>query len=454
MPAERTKSWHHSEMSCNQLVWTAPVAGLPCPELLESSAQISEIDFDDGPPPLVDAPPPPPHYPLGSSPPSEFILFPPADDKSAPATKRTPHSKKKPENHIPRPPNAFILFRSSFIKQQHVSQEVETNHSTLSKIIGIAWKSMPEIERQKWHAKAKEEQEAHRRKFPKYAFKPQQAKGKGGTGSKRKVREVEPKDLKRCAKIAELLVQGMKGKELDNEIAEFDKHHVPEIVTRFEAPITECTFRRASSAPIPDTELTIEQQSFLPKEKPEPRKVRSFSARPTRCPTPQVEVQPIVDAIGESQPAPLKEENFQDFSAFSFDNVGSPVANFVCDPLVEPFPTSLTIDTSFMGGNDWSQCSSPMTPEATPDFLATPSPSPSFATPAADPFGHAFEKSFDYSQAYPMVYQQQSVDGLYNDAFLDMGASVNGYQNVQLQQLEQFGMDSFGNFTSVPQFAF
>jgi hypothetical protein len=106
-----------------------------------------------------------------------------------------------------------------------------------------------------------------------------------------------------------------------------------------------------------------------------------------------------------------------------------------------------------MGGNDWSQCSSPMTPEPTTDFLSTPSPSPSFATPAADPFGHAFEKSFDYPQAYPMMYQQQSADGLYNDAFLDMG-DVNTYQNVQLQQLDQFGMDSFGNFSSVAQYAF
>ena len=103
-------------------------------------------------------------------------------------------------------------------------------------------------------------------------------------------------------------------------------------------------------------------------------------------------------------------------------------------------------------GNDWSQCSSPMTPEATTDFLATPSPSPSFATPAADPFGHAFEKTFgDYAQAYPVVYQQQSVDGLYNDAFLNMG-DVNGYQNVP--QLDQFGMDSFTNFAAVPQYAF
>lgn len=40
-------------------------------------------------------------------------------------------------SYIPRPPNAFILFRSSFIRSQSVPGRVEGNHSTLSKIIGV-----------------------------------------------------------------------------------------------------------------------------------------------------------------------------------------------------------------------------------------------------------------------------------------------------------------------------
>ncbi|EEB91736.1 hypothetical protein MPER_09858 [Moniliophthora perniciosa FA553] len=40
------------------------------------------------------------------------------------------------DGYIPRPPNAFILFRSSFIRSQKISGKVEGNHSTLSKIIG------------------------------------------------------------------------------------------------------------------------------------------------------------------------------------------------------------------------------------------------------------------------------------------------------------------------------
>jgi hypothetical protein len=171
-------------------------------------------------------------------------------DRSAP--RRT--GRKKPVNHIPRPPNAFILFRSAFIKSRHVSTGVETNHSTLSKIIGITWQNLPEEERQIWHAKAKLAQDEHKRKFPQYSFRPVH-KAKGPAVERKRLREVGPKDQKRCAKIAELLVCGKKGQELEEAIQEFDKYHVPEIVTRFETPITANTFSPSSSS-------TCEQPSF------------------------------------------------------------------------------------------------------------------------------------------------------------------------------------------------
>jgi hypothetical protein len=55
---------------------------------------------------------------------------------SPPGISRSSHGKKRDASYIPRPPNAFILFRSSFIKSQQVPGKVEGNHSTLSKIIG------------------------------------------------------------------------------------------------------------------------------------------------------------------------------------------------------------------------------------------------------------------------------------------------------------------------------
>ncbi len=173
----------------------------------------------------------------------------PSIDDADSTTQR--HAKKKAASHIPRPPNAFILFRSSFIKSQHVSTDVETNHSTLSKIIGMTWQGLSDAERQVWHDKARVALDEHRRRFPAYAFRPSHQKpvpgGGGGGGTRRKrVREVEPKDTKRCAKIAELLVKGLKGAQLDDAIREFDKTHVPEIITRFDTPITESAFRKVA----------------------------------------------------------------------------------------------------------------------------------------------------------------------------------------------------------------
>jgi len=203
----------------------------------------------------------------GSLPEESYFEF--DHDRSAP--RRT--GRKKPVNHIPRPPNAFILFRSAFIKSRHVSTGVETNHSTLSKIIGITWQNLPEEERQIWHAKAKLAQDEHKRKFPQYSFRPVH-KAKGPAVERKRLREVGPKDQKRCAKIAELLVCGKKGQELEEAIQEFDKHHVPEIVTRFEPPITANTFSPSFSS-------TCEQPSFASTSS---RKVSSQSSSPASYP--------------------------------------------------------------------------------------------------------------------------------------------------------------------------
>lgn len=39
-------------------------------------------------------------------------------------------------DHIPRPPNAFMLFRQNFVHQKHVPGSIETNDNSLSKIVG------------------------------------------------------------------------------------------------------------------------------------------------------------------------------------------------------------------------------------------------------------------------------------------------------------------------------
>ncbi|RDB22042.1 Repressor ROX1 [Hypsizygus marmoreus] len=420
MPAERSKCNRRSGEDVPQLVWTIPVE--PTTVYADGTAFNAggtSVNFDDGPPPLVD--------------PCDFILFPPTD--GSPPTRKAAHSKKKPEDHIPRPPNAFILFRSSFIKGQHVPTEVETNHSTLSKIIGLTWKNLPNDERLFWHAKAKAALDEHKRRFPQYAFRPAQGRGKGG--EKRKVREVGLKDHKRCAKIAELLVEGKKGQELDIAIQEFDKHHVPEVVTRFEAPLTARMYRRSSSVPVPDSE---DGSKGWPS-----RKSRSASTQPTltrdsspdSSPSPETKQEAVSEAACMSSfdqySFPAQESPSFDLNAFSFDNPSLPTQTYLpCDPLsdsVNPvdsggilFGTNdnlgnngcpdLSINTSFLGIDDWN-CPSPLSTDsssmpATPSsFMGSPSPD-AYGSYTLESFEHSLAKSFEgHFPTYPSSCDSQ-----------------------------------------------
>lgn len=51
-----------------------------------------------------------------------------------PAKKR--RGRKDSSEHIPRPPNAFMLYRQEFVKQRHVPGSIETSHHSLSRIVG------------------------------------------------------------------------------------------------------------------------------------------------------------------------------------------------------------------------------------------------------------------------------------------------------------------------------
>ncbi|THH00118.1 hypothetical protein EW026_g2373 [Hermanssonia centrifuga] len=476
MPAERTRGRKRDDGQGIQLTWTTPVD----PSGTQNFAFAPTVT----PGTFYDPPSP-------EDPPTESMLFPPTPD-SPTSPRRAGHTKKKPDNHIPRPPNAFILFRSSFIKNQHVSSDVETNHSTLSKIIGLTWQNLPHEERQIWHSKAKIALEDHKRKFPQYAFRPAHAKGKAP--EKRKVREVGPKDLKRCKKIAELLVEGLKGTELDAAIAEFDRHHVPEIVTRFEAPITARTYRRSSSAPVPDTEHS--KPSFLPSS-PQVHKPRASSSRPespgspSHCWTPPPPSEPDTDGSSDwscdspsSPSAPstiytldtLPDPNPSfDFSTFSFAPTSqTPMYHFdshsippleqyetydvfsqasspsvPCTPSNDIFsPMPLTLDTSFFG--NYTDSPSPLS-----SMPSTPHPSQNFCDPLLESGGimtplDNFDTSYAYFSDIPPYHDSISSMCASMD---DPALTVPSYCSTtgsDFSYYERSGIASFNNGLSPP----
>ncbi|KAI5984858.1 hypothetical protein EDD15DRAFT_2200989 [Pisolithus albus] len=226
---------------------------------------LDDVDDDDGMPPLVDNPNPSMTFTFFTdmTPITAFSTDPAVafetvwDTPIRPETpievaepferqpaynggpERTSHNKKRDASYIPRPPNAFILFRSSFIKSQQVPEKVEGNHSTLSKIIGKYWKTLSREEREVWEAKAVVAQAEHRRRYPDWRFRPganalAKLKVKDGppnarrqtshTGRKGRAESTarKKKDDARCAIIADLLVEGKTGVDLEDAVRKWE----------------------------------------------------------------------------------------------------------------------------------------------------------------------------------------------------------------------------------------
>ena len=164
-----------------------------------------------------------------ANPPSpSTALFPPTEPATtAPTRRRLPPGKRLSQGYIPRPPNAFMLFRANFVRQKHVPGSIETNHGSLSKIIGNCWRALPLEEKRYWEVEAKKAKAAHRERYPHYRFRPVHNKNKNKDKAlavdKRKEKlPVQPGDEERCEVVAQLLLDGKKGEELAAAMRQID----------------------------------------------------------------------------------------------------------------------------------------------------------------------------------------------------------------------------------------
>ena len=82
--------------------------------------------------------------------------------------------------YIPRPRNAFVIFRCDFCKKHLASMKKNGGTSksrgksskTLSKIASESWKALPEEEKRKYDELAKKEKAEHARCYPHYKYRP------------------------------------------------------------------------------------------------------------------------------------------------------------------------------------------------------------------------------------------------------------------------------------------
>ncbi|KAG5654272.1 hypothetical protein H0H81_005121 [Sphagnurus paluster] len=163
----------------------------------------------------------PTFYQYPESPPS------PLHDDTAAAGPSTRASKKAPKgpprlrsgNRVPRPRNAFMIFRSEFWADSKISKSVERDHRHISRIIGHCWNQLPDHEKDVWRRKAEQEKIEHAQRYPGYRFSP-------NTRTKQVVRRNVKRngedELLRCKQVAELLLAGKAGVELDHAVKSID----------------------------------------------------------------------------------------------------------------------------------------------------------------------------------------------------------------------------------------
>lgn len=138
------------------------------------------------------------------------------DDEEAERIKRLPpskrpgvsHAKKTPPNHIKRPRNAYIIFRSHTVSQKLIPKEVENDHRNISRIIAHMWKSLDPADRAYYEEIAREEKERHKKLFPNYRYQPTTRRG---DVKQRNVKKLENGE-EECQEIADIILKAQ-GKE-------------------------------------------------------------------------------------------------------------------------------------------------------------------------------------------------------------------------------------------------
>ncbi|GBE88774.1 hypothetical protein SCP_1401790 [Sparassis crispa] len=149
-------------------------------------------------------------------------LFPPSETPS-PSTsrRREPAGRRRSQGYIPRPANAFMLFRADFVRQKHVPGSIETSHNSLSKIIGNCWHALPLEDKKIWQTLAKKEKAEHRLRYPDYRFRPVHNKEKKAAKKQAKA-PVSLSDERRCEEIAAFMLDGKKGDALVEAVRQYD----------------------------------------------------------------------------------------------------------------------------------------------------------------------------------------------------------------------------------------
>ncbi|KAG2370211.1 hypothetical protein BDR07DRAFT_1370780 [Suillus spraguei] len=138
---------------------------------------------------------------------------------------RSSHSRKKEEGHIPRPPNAFIVFRSCLWSNENF-RSLESDHRNVSRIAGERWRNLSDDEKEPFVQMAKEAKALHSKMYPNYKYSPSH---RTVAGPRRKGRRNSDEERTKCDIIATLLQKGVEGSALAHAMAHVKSEDEDEI---------------------------------------------------------------------------------------------------------------------------------------------------------------------------------------------------------------------------------
>ena len=182
-------------------------------DVLSPSSSSTELAYPDSPASVSSSDASLPSSPSPSSK-SSSSVHPP----SAPRKKTSSRRAAKDPNHIPRPPNAFIIFRSK--ESGRIKQgSIEKDHRIISQIVGKMWKKMGAEDKKPFVELALDAKREHLKKYPNYRFAP---KARTAPAKKRKVKRNTPADKALFSRVADCLIEGKSDEDVKAEVAKFD----------------------------------------------------------------------------------------------------------------------------------------------------------------------------------------------------------------------------------------
>lgn len=116
------------------------------------------------------------------------------------------HAKRKPEGHIPRPRNAFIIFRCYLVAEKMVPSNFANNHRNISRIVSNMWNRLSDVDRQSWQEAARQEKAEHQRLYPQYKYKPV-SKSRSKSHSKKRSVPESMSVIQKCEEAADALFE-------------------------------------------------------------------------------------------------------------------------------------------------------------------------------------------------------------------------------------------------------